>query len=222
MALVQMWPPANGALNSISFNSRTYTSVPGSPAQVQDFDVPVMQANGWTTYPTAPGQNYVPMTAPASATMNTRTFNGRSYRAAPGQVLNVPLFDAGILQANGWVSISGIPVNAAGPSISGTAQVGRTLTASTGAWSNSPASYSYSWIYPGGSSVAGVPSGNSYVPVIADVGQQIVVAVTATNAAGTSAPASSTPTSTVTAGVGSPSLSFSITSNSQYVPALVA
>jgi len=223
MALVQMWPPANGAFNSISFEGRTYTSVPGIPAQVQDFDVPILQANGWTAFPTAAGQNCVLMTSPVSGAVNPVTFDGRTYSTPPGTAINVPSFDVGILQANGWTSVtSGLPVNTAAPSISGAPQAGQTLTASTGTWTNSPTQFSYAWTYAVSGSVAGVASGNTYVSVGADAGQQIVVTVTATNSIGSSAPASSAPTAAVTSGGGSPALNFSIANNSQYIPALGA
>jgi hypothetical protein len=315
MAHVPMWPPANGALNTITFDGRTYSSVPGSAIQVFAFDVAILQANGWTTFATVAGQNYVPMTPPTSRTNSNVSFEGRTYSATPGQTINVPSFDAGILQANGWTnsysitlqalslssstfnndmaagavvanvlntsggiitlnalsplgsltisgtqilvgptppsapaaitfnlvetlagatnsphttsgfSISetvGAPLNTAAPSISGTAQVGQSLTAWNGIWTNSPTAYSYIWTYSGGGSVAGTPSSNTYVPVSADVGQQIIVSVTAANAAGNSAPASSGPTSAVTSAGGSPSLNFSIASSSQYIPALAA
>ena len=41
--------------------------------------------------------------------------------------------------------IAAIAVNSALPAITGVAQQGQTLTASTGTWSNSPTSYTYQW-----------------------------------------------------------------------------
>lgn len=38
-----------------------------------------------------------------------------------------------------------IPANVVLPSIAGTPQVGQTLTANTGTWTNSPVSYAYQW-----------------------------------------------------------------------------
>src|SRR5207248_11394504 len=38
------------------------------------------------------------------------------------------------------------PVNVTPPVISGTAQVGQQLKASTGSWSNEPTSYAYEWL----------------------------------------------------------------------------
>ena len=107
MAFASMWPPANGAENTISFDGRTYSSTPGNSIQVQDFDVPVLQANGWTTFATAAGQNYVPLTSPASGVFNTISFEGRTYSTPSGTPINVPAFDAGILQANGWTQVFG-------------------------------------------------------------------------------------------------------------------
>jgi RHS repeat-associated protein len=43
------------------------------------------------------------------------------------------------------VSTSGSPVNTTIPAVTGTAQVGSTLTTSTGSWLNSPTSYGYQW-----------------------------------------------------------------------------
>jgi hypothetical protein len=48
MALVLMFPPANGANTTITFDGRTYSSTPGSAIQVPDFDAAVLAANGWT------------------------------------------------------------------------------------------------------------------------------------------------------------------------------
>lgn len=77
---------------------------------------------------------------------------------------------------------TGAPVNSVAPAITGTAQVGETLTASTGTWAGRP-SYSYQW-NADDVAIDGAASG-TYVPVEGDVGAVITVTVTATNYAGT-------------------------------------
>ncbi|MCU1458214.1 MAG: hypothetical protein JWL73_2306 [Actinomycetia bacterium] len=91
------------------------------------------------------------------------------------------------------------PTNTAVPTISGTAMVGSTLTASTGTWTGSPSSFSYQWSRCNGSCTAITNAGSTYVLGGADVGSTIIVAVTATNGSGASAPATSAPTQTVVA-----------------------
>ena len=82
------------------------------------------------------------------------------------------------------------PTVATSPSISGTAQQGKTLTASTGTWNGSqPMTYAYQWFYcdQTGSkcaSIAGYTQA-TYAPVADDVGGRNKVRVTATNGAGT-------------------------------------
>jgi hypothetical protein len=90
-----------------------------------------------------------------------------------------------------------VPVKTAAPVISGTAQVGQTLTATAGTWANTPTSYTYQW-NRGGTAISGAAS-STYVPVAADVGSTLAVSVIATNGSGSSAPATSAPTSPVTA-----------------------
>lgn len=92
---------------------------------------------------------------------------------------------------------STVPVNAAAPTISGTATVGQALTATTGTWSNAPQSYAYQW-KRGGSTIAGATS-STYTLVAADQGAAISVAVTATNPSGNSAAATSAATAAVAA-----------------------
>lgn len=89
-----------------------------------------------------------------------------------------------------------IPVNTALPTISGTAQVGQTLTASNGSWTNIPTNFVYQW-NRGGAAISGATPSN-YVPVAADVGTLLSVSVIATNASGQSLPATSGSTSSVT------------------------
>src|SRR5215212_9866847 len=95
------------------------------------------------------------------------------------------------------------PVNSSPPTVSGTAQVGQTLTAEPGTWSGSePIGYGYRWRRCDGggggcSDIAGA-DGQSYTLAEADLDSTLRVAVTATNAAGWST-ASSQPTALVEA-----------------------
>ena len=92
------------------------------------------------------------------------------------------------------------PANTSVPTISGTAQQGQTLTASSGSWSGSPTSYAYRWQDCTSSmsctSISGA-TGSSYTLQSSDVGDTIDVVVTATNAGGSSS-ATSTQTAAVT------------------------
>jgi hypothetical protein len=92
------------------------------------------------------------------------------------------------------------PANTTPPSISGTPKAGSTLTASDGAWSNSPTSYTYQWqrCASDGRSCGDITAGTSktYVPTSGDVGHALRVVVTAVNADGR-ASATSAPTEPV-------------------------
>lgn len=89
------------------------------------------------------------------------------------------------------------PVNTAIPVISGTAQDGQTLTATTGTWTGNPTpTYAYQW-KRAGTNISGATS-STYLIVTADVGNTLTVAVTATNSQG-SASATSSATATVIA-----------------------
>jgi hypothetical protein len=91
------------------------------------------------------------------------------------------------------VSDSGVPAAPTlitAPVITGTPQVGQTLTVSNGTWTGSPTGYTYHW--PSGATTA------TYVPVSGDVGNTLTATVTATNAVGPSSPATSNPAGPVT------------------------
>lgn len=94
------------------------------------------------------------------------------------------------------------PTNTTPPGITGTPQVGQTLTASTGTWSGSPTRYAYEWrrcnSTGGNCSAISGATGAGYKLTTADQGSTIRVAVTATNEAG-SATAQSPPTPIVAA-----------------------
>jgi hypothetical protein len=77
------------------------------------------------------------------------------------------------------------PAKTSRPTISGRARQSRALSSFRGSWKNSPNSYAYQWYRCNRSgapcsSISGAIS-NSYVPVRADVGSTIRVAVTASN-----------------------------------------
>ncbi|MGA7384499.1 MAG: hypothetical protein WBW81_07355 [Methylocella sp.] len=107
MAIIQMWPQNQGLKNSISFDGRTYSSVPGVSIPVPDFDAPVLQANGWTAYATIAGKVTITMLPPAGGGAVTISFEGRQYSAAQGVTVEALPFDAPILQANGWTLVQG-------------------------------------------------------------------------------------------------------------------
>jgi lysophospholipase L1-like esterase len=96
----------------------------------------------------------------------------------------------------------GVPVNTGLPVVSGVAQVGQTLSSSTGSWTNSPTSYSYQWQSCDSAgancvAIAGATA-SSYLVQAGDVGHTLRSTVVASNAAGSSSPASSAATSVVT------------------------
>jgi len=119
-----------------------------------------------------------------------------------------PALIAAALVGMAWMSGSAgaatyaAPANSTGPTISGTARVGQTLTSTNGTWTNAPTAYAYQWVRCNTSGAACVPVPNamqkSYTLVAADAGHQIRVRVTAANADG-SAGAESEPTATVAA-----------------------
>lgn len=95
----------------------------------------------------------------------------------------------------GIVNGIGSPVNTVAPALSGTAQVGQTLTSTTGTWSGTP-TYARQW-FAAGVAISGA-TGATYVPVVGDVGKALTVRVTATNDKG-SVSATSAPTAAVVA-----------------------
>jgi surface antigen len=74
------------------------------------------------------------------------------------------------------------PTNTALPSITGTAQVGSTLTCSNGSWSNSPTSYAEQWLRDG--SAISSATASTYELVSADADHDLSCKVTASNAGG--------------------------------------
>jgi hypothetical protein len=107
------------------------------------------------------------------------------------------------------------PVNISPPTISGTTIIGGTVTAAPGTWTGSNLVFTYQWqrcALDGGSCVdiAGAIF-NTFSPTSTEVGKTLKVVVRASNASGTSAPATS---------IASPPVSSNIPANS-VLPAIV-
>jgi hypothetical protein len=101
--------------------------------------------------------------------------------------------------------VSGSPANTSAPSVSGTAEQGQTLTASTSEWSGSPTSYSYQWEMCNASgascsTISNATSSTLTLPASA-VGSTVRVVVSASNASGGGTPAQSAQTTKVESSV---------------------
>lgn len=90
-----------------------------------------------------------------------------------------------------------VPRNTVLPAITGTAQVGQTLTRTTGTWVGSPTPTLTTQWTADGVDISGATAA-TYVPVVGQIGQVIRVRVTGTNANGSSS-AVSAPTAAVIA-----------------------
>jgi hypothetical protein len=91
---------------------------------------------------------------------------------------------------SGGTGVVGRPVVIAAPGISGGTDVGQTLVASTGTWTNAPATFDYQWLRCVSPVADCVPVGvdrDEYVLTVDDVGARMRVRVTATNAAASAA-----------------------------------
>lgn len=95
------------------------------------------------------------------------------------------------------VTVYPTPINEDLPEITGTAQVGATLTCSTGTWSEDIETYSYQW--KSGITSVGTNQ-NTYVAQTGDLGNTITCTVVATTEFAKSGTATSDPTSAVIAG----------------------
>ncbi|HZD87041.1 MAG TPA: hypothetical protein VE088_03440 [Gaiellaceae bacterium] len=105
------------------------------------------------------------------------------------------------------VSSAAAPTNTAAPAVSGSLQVGSTLTASQGTWSGSPTGYAFAWSRcdANGDSCARIDgaTGATYKLTQAEAGATLRISVVATNGAG-STQFTSTPTAAVPAANGCP------------------
>jgi hypothetical protein len=126
----------------------------------------------------------------------TRTRLGLLLAVAAGVLLGAVLGQPG----SGRAAAATKPTPKTPPTISGTAEVGITLTATRGTWKGSPTSFHFQWLRcdASGAACAAIPgsTGKSYTPTTTDVGHTLRVRVTARNSSG-SASATSAATAVV-------------------------
>lgn len=132
-----------------------------------------------------------------------------TYRDSAGHlraVMAVYLSTTALARNAAGIAVGAIPVfglpkppeNQTTPEITGTEQVGETLTATTGTWTNTPETYTYQWQRNTGTwgDISGATD-NSYLLTATDEGATIRVQVIASNSAGPSDPAFSTATGAI-------------------------
>lgn len=88
---------------------------------------------------------------------------------------------AGFVGANSGAPAA--PVNTVAPAISGTAQVGQTLTSTTGTWTGKETPVLTRQWRAAGTVIPGATAA-TYVPIVGDIGKAITVTVTGENWAG--------------------------------------
>jgi hypothetical protein len=124
------------------------------------------------------------LAAPASAATNPEIIFGEVQCPAVGSCVAFGEYTnrAGVIRD---MEVTGItaPENTVAPIVSGTAEVGLTLTCSQGTWTTpAPTSYTYRWLRDGGA-IGGAES-SVYTVTAADEGHSIICEVTATDAVG--------------------------------------
>lgn len=124
-----------------------------------------------------------------------------------GNVIGTPSsLDGDVFDECAWASVCALPAppaSTAPPGVSGATVAGQTLMETPATWTNTPTSFAYQWerCDTGGNgcrAVAGATA-RTYTLSSSDVGHTIRVEESATNAAGSGAPASSSATGVVTA-----------------------
>lgn len=119
---------------------------------------------------------------------------GKRIAAAAAMAVAALALGAVLGQPGSGRAATAAPTNTSAPWISGAPQVGATLTASEGAWTGTPTSYTFAWSScdASGASCAAISgaTAKTYTAVAADAGHTLRVTVTAKNAGG-STPATS-------------------------------
>jgi hypothetical protein len=202
---------ASGMVVPVAPSNTVLPTISGSPVEGETLKA---SSGAWSGSPTSYAYQWEDCNSSGEACSNVSGATASSYNPVSGDVghtlrVMVTASNAGgsaraSSAASGTVAPApAAPVNSALPLISGSVVEGQTLSASTGTWSNSPTSYAYQWqdCNSSGESCANISAAtsSSYKLAVGDVGHELRVLVTATNAAGSSAPQASAATSVATA-----------------------
>lgn len=99
----------------------------------------------------------------------------------------------------GVISLPSAPANTVAPAITGTAQVGATLTVSNGTWTGTPTpTYTRQWKADGANIASATAT--TYVLTEAELGKVITCTVTGTNSAGNASATSAATAAVIAAG----------------------
>jgi uncharacterized repeat protein (TIGR01451 family) len=192
-AVVQSLPPVNTTLPAISgvpkegvtLTASTGTWTSSSPLSYI-YDWRRCTGGTCTSIPGGDQSTYIPVGADVGATLEvlvSATNTGGAVTARSAQTAAVAPTPA---------------VIATLPTISGTAQLGQQLTATSGSWTGSgPFTYAYSWERCSSTCTATGGTGTTYTIAPGDVGGTIRVVVTASNSGGSNS-AASAPTAVIT------------------------
>jgi hypothetical protein len=192
----------------------TNTVPPAVSGIAQVGDVLTASTGTWTESPTSIVYQWEDCNTSGKACSNVNGATASSYQLAAsdaGHTLRVVVTASNEGGANSAASEASetvapeppppAPTNTIAPAVSGNAQDGQTLTASTGTWTGSPTSFAYQWqdCSASGKSCANVSgaTASTYQLAASDVGHTVRAVVTASNEGGASA-ADSAVTGTVT------------------------
>jgi fibronectin type 3 domain-containing protein len=170
-------------INGTATDGQTLTAQPGTWSGTP----PISFAYQWRRCDAA-GANCVNIAGAAAATYTLVS-------ADVGSTLRVVVTASNDLASSATSAATAVvaavgPANTAPPTIAGTAEQGRTLTASPGTWSGTAPTYSYQWrrCDSGGANCTDIAAATAqtYTLTAADVGSTVRVAVTASNSEGSS------------------------------------
>jgi endoglucanase len=174
-------------------------AVPPAPTNVHTSNITTSSILlSWSVAPGATSYRVYLGTFKGSTT--STSFNFTQLTPCKGYTMGVRSHNAS--GSSVWVKVSATtggcsgpppaPTNTSPPTISGTPQVGQTLTTTAGSWGNSPTSYTYQWqgcTTAGCTKITGATA-QSYTATSTDVGHTLDVVVSAANAGGTGTAAS--------------------------------
>jgi hypothetical protein len=154
----------------------------------------------------------------------SRDYNTNAYASGPSNPFGSPTVDAEQMSIYATYTSTGQappPTEIAAPTVSGVAETGQRLRASSGTWTESPGHYTYQWercnsTGSGCSAILGSTE-STYISGLLDVGSTLRVAVVAIGEGGESTPASSASTPVETSSTGSHHLEYVLQDGTIYV-----